>query len=124
MNIMIMIMITLFAIANMARFTRNEPKNAPIHWLKIPVGGIVEVTIEHVLVGTARDFAEVMKFALPKNMLEHRPDTIVAKVITTIDGKLGDEKGEFMILQSSAVNDLLGLMEEWQKLSKAAKWEC
>ncbi|MHA1170308.1 MAG: hypothetical protein ACTSRU_20975, partial [Candidatus Hodarchaeales archaeon] len=63
-------------------------------------------------------------FALPKNMLEHRPDTIVAKVITTIDGQLGDEKCEFMILQSSAVNDLLGLMEEWQKLSKAAKWEC
>ena len=108
----------------MARFTRNEPKNAPIHWLKIPVGGIVNVTIEHVLVGTAKDFAEVMKYSLPNNMLEHRPNTVVAKVLTTIDGKLGGEKGEFLILQSSAVNDLLGLMEEWQSLSKTAKWEC
>lgn len=119
----ILIMITLFSILNMARFTRNEPKNAPIHWLKIPVGEVEAVTIEHVLVGTAKDFSEVMKYAVPQNMLLHRPDTVIAKILTTIDGKLGD-KGEFLMLQSSAVNDLLGLMEEWQGLSKTKQWTC
>tara|TARA_B100001029_G_C15043861_1_gene445637 strand:+ start:1374 stop:1883 length:510 start_codon:yes stop_codon:yes gene_type:complete len=126
MNIEIIILITIFALVNMARFTRNEPPNAPIHWLKIPIGDSIDMTIEHVLVGTAKDFSEVLKLAIPNNMLEHRPDTVIAKIlldqqITLPDGKI---IGELLMLQSSAVNDLLGLMEEWQKDSKTKKWNC
>lgn len=127
MEIILIIMIALIASLNLARFTRSEPPNAPIHWLKINVGDALNLNIHHVLIGTAIDFSEVLKLAVPRNMIENRPNSIVAKImleekITTPNGNQVDE---ILMLQSSAVNDLLGILEVREKArKKAKKWVC
>lgn len=125
MEILILIMIALLGTLNLARFTPSEPSNAPIHWLKINVGDALNLKIHHVLVGTAKDFSEGLKLAVPRNMLEKRPNSVVAKVMleekyTTPDGYVTDE---ILILQSSAVNDLLTILIAKEKARKKAdRW--
>lgn len=127
MEIILIIMIALIASLNLARFTRSEPPNAPIHWLKISLGDARSLNIHHVLIGTAIDFSEVLKLAVPRNMIENRPNSIVAKImledkITTPNGNQVDE---ILMLQSSAVNDLLGILEGREKArKKVKKWVC
>lgn len=127
MEIILIIMIALIASLNLARFTPSEPSNAPIHWLKINVGDALNLKIHHVLVGTAQDFSEGLKLAVPRNMLQNRPNSVVAKVMleekyTTPDGYVTDE---ILILQSSAVNDLLTILMSKEKARKKAdRWTC
>lgn len=125
MNIEIGIMIALFIILNMARFTRTEPPNAPIHWLKVELGNSIRIPFSSIMVGIAKDFNESLKLALPQNMLEHRPNTVVAKITLPEAMMIGKQMvDEFMILQSSATNEILGLLEDWAKDKGNAKWKC
>ena len=119
------VMIAIAAIVLLARFGPAPKTNAPIHWMKLQMGESVSMAIESVTVGLAQDFDAVQKVAIPASILEHRPETILAR-ITFVDASWKHDCTEFLMLQKSGVNDLLHILDERSQkgVKKALKWTC
>lgn len=119
------VMIAVAAIVLLARFGPAPKTNAPIHWLKLAMTENVTMKVESVVVGLAQDFDAVQKIAVPNSILEHRPESILAR-ITISDASWKHDADDVLVLQKSAVNDLLYILDDKQQkgVKKAEKWSC
>ena len=119
------VVIAVLAVALLARFGPAPKTNAPIHWLRLEMGDSVKMTIESITIGLAQDFDAVSKLAIPASILEHRPETILAR-INFIGADWKHDATEMLMLQKSGCNDLLHILDERSQkgVKKAQKWTC
>ena len=119
------VVMAVIVVALLARFGPAPKTNAPIHWLRLDLGDTVKMTIESITIGLAQDFDAVSKLAIPASILEHRPETILAR-IAFIGADWKHDCTEMLMLQKSGVNDLLHILDERSQkgVKKALKWTC
>lgn len=119
------VMMAVIAVMLLARFGPAPKTNAPIHWLKLQMTENVKMKIESVTVGLAQDFDAVAKIAVPNSILEHRPETILARIAIS-DADWKNDADDILVLQKSAVNDLLHILDEKaaKGVKKGEKWSC
>jgi len=119
------VMIAVVAIMLLARFGPAPKTNAPIHWLKLAMTENVTMKVHSITVGLAQDFDSVAKVAIPNSILEHRPETILARM-TIADASWKHDAEDVLVLQKSAVNDFLHILDEKSRkgVKKAEQWSC
>lgn len=119
------VMIAIAAIVLLARFGPAPKTNAPIHWLKLAMGDNVTMKVESITVGLAQDFDAVSKVSVPSSILEHRPETILARIAIS-GASWKHDADDVLVLQKSAVNDFLHILDDksGKGVKKAEKWSC
>lgn len=119
------VMMAVIAVMLLARFGPAPKTNAPIHWLKLAMTENVKMDIHSITVGLAQDFDAVSKVAVPNSILEHRPESILAR-LTIANADWKHEARDILVLQKSAVNDLLHILNDkiGKSVKKDVKWSC